>query len=115
MNILNEGRHTGEYLIAEAPGTMSREEIVVVQTGAAVPSGTVLGKITASGKYAPYSNAAVNGSEVAAGVLYSSLPAFTGDKDAVAHVRLAEVSAVELTGSDAAGVADLKALTILVR
>lgn len=38
-----------------------------------VPSGTVLGKITASGLYGPYDPAAVDGTEVAAGILYGSL------------------------------------------
>lgn len=34
-----------------------------------IPSGTVLGKITASGKYGPYDNAAADGRQVAAGFL----------------------------------------------
>jgi hypothetical protein len=38
-----------------------------------VPSGTVVAKITASGLYGPYDPAAVDGTEVAAGILYSSL------------------------------------------
>lgn len=38
-----------------------------------IPSGTVLGKITASGKYGPYDPAAVDGTEDAAGILFSSV------------------------------------------
>lgn len=38
----------------------------------AIPSGTVLGKITATGLYGPYDNAAVDGREVAAGFLWST-------------------------------------------
>lgn len=38
-----------------------------------LPSGTVLGKVTATGKYGPYDNTATDGREVAAGVLFSSL------------------------------------------
>ena len=37
-----------------------------------LPSGTVLGKITASGLYGPYDNAALDGREVAAGLLFNS-------------------------------------------
>lgn len=37
-----------------------------------VPSGTVLGRITATGLYAPYDPAAANGLEVAAGLLFNS-------------------------------------------
>lgn len=38
----------------------------------ALPSGTVLGKITATNKYGPYDNAAVDGREVAAGFLLNT-------------------------------------------
>lgn len=37
------------------------------------PSGIVLGKITASGLYGPYDDTAVDGREVAAGILFSSV------------------------------------------
>lgn len=52
-----------------------------------VPSGTVLGKITATGLYAPYSNAASDGTEVAAGFLYSSVKMVTGGKDVGAAIH----------------------------
>jgi hypothetical protein len=39
------------------------------------PSGLPLGKITASGKYAPYNNAAADGTEVLAGFLFTSVKA----------------------------------------
>lgn len=38
-----------------------------------VPSGTLVGKVTASGKYAPYDAAGADGSEVPAGFLFSSV------------------------------------------
>ncbi len=43
-----------------------------------VPSGIVLGKVTASGVYGPYDPAAVDGREVAAELLFGSLPVRTG-------------------------------------
>jgi hypothetical protein len=43
-----------------------------------IPSGTVLGKVTATGKYGPYDAAAVDGREVAAELLFSSLNVATG-------------------------------------
>lgn len=36
-----------------------------------IPSGTVLGKITASGLYGPYDDEAEDGTQVAAGILFS--------------------------------------------
>ena len=115
MTNLVEGFHTGEYLVSEADGTLSREEVIVTQAGTALVSGTVMGKVTASGKYVPYSNVAADGSEVAAAVLYTSCVAATGDRGAVVHVRNCEVFGAALTGSDANAVADLKALNVIVR
>lgn len=40
-----------------------------------IPSGTVLGKVTASGLYGPYDPAASDGTETAAGFLFGSLKA----------------------------------------
>lgn len=104
-----------EFVLSEARGQRSRTNIVVLQTGAAIASGTVLGKITASGKYAPYNNAASDGSEVAAGILYSRLPAKTGSTLAVGFVRDCEVNRFALIGLDAAGAADLALRGVLVR
>lgn len=42
-----------------------------------VPSGTVLGKVTASGKYGPYDSGAADGRQTAAGLLFSSVKAPT--------------------------------------
>lgn len=38
-----------------------------------IKSGTVLGKVTATGKYGPYDNTASDGREVAAGLLWDSV------------------------------------------
>src|SRR5688572_23276658 len=43
-----------------------------VSTKGAVPSGTVLAKITATGLYGPYDPAGAGGSEVAAGLLFNT-------------------------------------------
>lgn len=115
MPILNEGRHTGEHLLSEASGTRSREQVTVTLAGAALPPGQVLGRITATGAYAPYNNSASNGTEVAAAILYAGLAEATGDVDAVVHVRDCEVAGVMLTGLDTAGRADLAALGVIVR
>ncbi|WP_259398032.1 head decoration protein, partial [Burkholderia cepacia] len=64
---------TAEFLVSEGNGQISRERIVV-KAGAALPAGQVLG-VTSTGEYAPYDNAANDGSEVAAAVLYAPLAA----------------------------------------
>lgn len=104
------------FVLSEASNQRSRDNVVVTAAGTAIPSGTVLGKVTATGKFVPYSNSASNGSEVAAGILYQSVPeGITGDVKAVIFNADCEVNRKELTGLDAAGEADLRALGIKVR
>lgn len=112
---LTEGKHTGEFILSEGNGSISREAITVAAAAGAMSDGTVLGKITASGKYKEYNNANADGSEVAAGILYGNLPDSAADQKAVAFVRYAEVMASALTGLDTPGTADLAALGVIVR
>jgi hypothetical protein len=125
MSSLLEGTHTGEFLFSEAPGTLSRENVVVtVPAGTTYPAGLVLGKITATGKYVAYNNGASDGSEVAVSVLYAELKNSGGapaDFKGVAIERLAEVrlAALNWNGQDqaaqTAGVADLLTKNIKCR
>lgn len=116
--MLNEGIHTGEFLLSEGNGTISREEVTVTLAGSALASGTVLAKLTSGGKYVPYNNTPENpvtGSEVAFAILYTSLAAGTGDVQAVVIARNAEVIESKLTGIDSAGKTDLAAKGIIFR
>lgn len=53
----------------------------------AIPSGTVLGKITASGKYGPYDTDGTDGRQAADGFLFSSVPLEIGEVLATAPDR----------------------------
>lgn len=112
---LDQGNFTAEFLLSEANGTRSREQVTVAAAAAAMVAGTLVGKITATGKYKAYNSANTDGTEVAAGVLYHDVPDSTSDQKAVIIARDAEVQSSELTGSDAGGVADLAAVGIIVR
>lgn len=104
-----------QFIVSEASNQRSRDNVTVTVAGSDIVSGTVMGKVAASGKYVPYSNAATDGSEVAAGVLYQHIEARTGDVKAVVFTCDCEVNRKELTGLDAAGEADLRAIGIKVR
>lgn len=99
MNIKKEPVHAGEFLLSEGAGSISRESINVA-AGAALEPGQVLGLVSATGEFAPYSPAAEDGSETAVAILFGPL----GESDVVrrgrAVVRLAEVSEAHLTGLD---------------
>lgn len=112
---LTEGKYAAEFLLSEGNGSISREQIVLAAAATALVPGTVLGKITASGKYVAYSNVAVDGTEVARGILYAGRADSAADQGAVMIVRDAEVIQAELTGIDATGITDLAALGIICR
>ncbi len=112
---LTESTRAGEFLLAEGNGSISRAEVTIAAAAAALPAGAVLGKLSASGKYVAYNNAASDGSQTAAGILYESVPDAASDQKAVAIVRHAEVMGAMLTGLDTDAVADLAALQIIVR
>lgn len=114
MNIKTQAKLTAAFLLSEGSGQISREAVIVI-AGDALPSGQLLGIVTATGKYAPYNNAANDGREVAAGVLYAPLAESDADRDAVAIVRLAEVRTDDLAGLDVAAWADLEARNIILR
>jgi hypothetical protein len=72
MATKTEGRHTGEFLISENLGHISRDEATVtVAATTTLAAGMVLGRL-ATGKYVPYDDAGSDGSEVAYGILYEA-------------------------------------------
>lgn len=115
--IKTEGRHAGEFLLSEANGTRSREEITLAPTTVDLPAGQLLGKLTASGEYAPYDPAVdpADGSETVAAVLWAPVAASTEAQRTVGVVRDAEVIERLLTGLDAACKAGLLAQGLVIR
>ncbi len=89
MTTLTETRHAGGFIVWEALRDYCRE-VVTIATGGANPvlePGTVLGKITASGKYAAHDPAALDGTETAIAVLWGKADATAADVDAVVLLR----------------------------
>ena len=115
MPILNESNHNGEFLLSEGNGYYSREKVTLKATASLLRSGTVMGKVTATGHYAPYADANVDGTQTAVGVLYHEAPINVGTQAGVLIVRQAEVASARLTGLDGNGTTDLLAAGIIVR
>ena len=117
MTTITQGKQTGEFMLSPANGQRSFDTATVTIAGAvALASGTVLGKITATGKFVKYDEAgADDGRRVAAAILLNPLAGVNGDYPATLVVRDCEVWGGMLTGIDANGIADLKALGIIVR
>ena len=111
---LTEARRTGDFILSEANGTRSREEVTIAAAAGAMIPGTVVSML-AGGKYVEYDDVGTDGTEVAAGILYAAVADSASDQKAVIIVRDAEVNASRLTGSNANAVADLRALGIIAR
>jgi hypothetical protein len=123
MAPLTEGKTPGDFMLFEENSFYSRDEVTIA-SGADLEPGTVLGQITASGKYIACDHAAVDGSEVAKAVLYTPAAAATADvTNAVViarHVRVRrfgltfDANFTTATQRDGA-VAELKAVGILAK
>ncbi|QCO04170.1 head decoration protein [Azospirillum argentinense] len=114
--------HAGSYLISEGNGDISRETVPLASGNGVIRTGTVLAKLTATGKYVPYDNAGTDGSETAAAILWEERDTTDGDVKAVVTARHTTVNKAELVwaaGVDAAGItaglADLAVLSIIAR
>ena len=114
MAIINEGKHAAEFILYDE-GDYSRDAVVISSAASALVPGTLLGKITASGKYVAYTNSATDGSEGARAINLFAVPDSAADQTVAAITRQAEVMGSALTGLDAAGKADLLAAGIVVR
>ena len=85
MPILSEPSHAGGFLVWEALRDYCRRTVILA-SGSLQP-GTILGKITASGKYAVHDPVAVDGTQTAAAILWDSVDASGGDTNAVVLIR----------------------------
>ena len=115
-----EGKNPGEYLVHEESCDLSREKVTLAAGN--LVDGTVLGKVTASGKYVILAPAAVDGSEKAAGILRGNTDASVAETDAIIHNNLIKARDENLTWPDAitgsqktTAIAELAALHIKVQ
>lgn len=126
MSELTETPRVGGFVLTELPGTLSRDGITVdVPAATTYQPGTVLGQLSGTGHYVPYDNAASDGREVAAGILYGKAPNAGAAPGAVAAVIVnfaAEVREADLIfaegTSDAAkdaALADLRSAGVKAR
>lgn len=119
MSIKIEGVHAGEFLLSEANGTRSREEITLAATAVDLPAGQLLGRLSASGQYVAYEPESeadpADGSETAAAILWAPVGASAEAQRSVGIVRDAEVIERLLSGLDTAGESALLAQGIVIR
>ncbi len=104
MAVLTEDlSRTAHYIVREANGYRSREQIVIASGAGKLKPGTVLGRITASKKYVQWASGASDGSQVAAAILYHPVDATAADVKATITARDTEVQANVLIWPDGTG------------
>ncbi len=94
--------------LKSAHGTDVRMPITIAQ-GYKLTAGTVLGKITASGQYGPYSASATDGRQTAVGVLGEDVDATNAPVGSFMFVHGVMVASL-LTGLDATAQSQLKGI-----
>ena len=122
MPVMTEGLNLGDLLKYEAPNLYSRDRVTVA-AGQNLGLGTVVGIETATGKVKVIDPAATDGSEVAVGVLATSVDASLIDReDGILIARHAVVADHALTwpaglapAAKATALAQLNAAGVLVR
>ena len=97
MTVFVETRHPGEFILSEANGQRSRETITIASGAGIIAAGSVLGKVTASGKYVVSAVGASDGSQVPAAINIYGADASAADVPVAAIVRDAEVNGKCLT------------------
>lgn len=107
----------------EGPNRYSRDESVIASGSGLVEVGTVLGQVTASGKFAPIDPAAADGTEIAKRISLEKVDATAADAPRVVVLsRMAEVVQQALVwpvgitdGQKAAALSQLEAVGIVAR
>lgn len=122
MPTLSETLGAGAFIKSEANGEYSREQVTIASGAGKLLAGTVLGKVTASGKYIAYDDNNADGSQTAVAILYADTDATSADKQATVIVRAAEVwnarlqwAATVLAGEKTTALADFASIGIVVR
>ncbi len=82
--------NTAESVTLDAP------LMLAVFADGSIPSGVVLGKVTATGRYGPYSNGAVDGRETARGHLLDTVKVSTGQNSQGAMIWHGQVVEAKL-------------------
>ena len=123
MPVITEGLNLGDLLKYEAPNLYSRDQVTVAAGQNLLVLGTVVGIETATAKVKQIDPAATDGTEVAVGILATSVDASLIDReDGILIARHAVVADHALTWptgitplDKATAIAQLKAAGVLVR
>jgi hypothetical protein len=94
---LNSPVYVADWLKYESPSYHSRDTATIASGSGVLVSGTVLAKVTATGKYVPAAATGADGSQTAVACLITPVDATSADVKAVILTRHADVSHAGIT------------------
>lgn len=97
MTVFTRGRNACEGLLSEQENYYSRDEITILSGAGVLVPGTVLAKVTASGKYVPSAATGADGSQTAVAILLYGVDATSADVKVAAITRTASWALPTLT------------------
>lgn len=100
MTKFTEGRHPGEFILSEANFHRSRGKVTIASGSGVVKGGTVIGKITSGGKFAPSPHASttgIEGAETGSAITIYDVDATSADVEVAVIDNDAEVKGFALT------------------
>lgn len=92
MPTITQRTQASDWLKFEEDNYFSREAAIIASGSGKLETGTVLAKLTASGKYVPAAASGADGSQTAAAVLFTPVDATSADQKAVIVSRHAIAS-----------------------
>lgn len=123
MATLESPLYASDWLKYEAGSYYSRDTAIIASGAGKLKTGTVLAKVTASGKYVPAAATGSDGTQTAVAVLFTAVDATSGDAKAVivsrhaiaSHAGLIYGTTINDATKRAAANGQLAAVGILVR
>jgi hypothetical protein len=91
--------HNEGFIVSEANGAQSREEVTLLTSATVYEAGTVLG-VRDNGKYERFDPDSSEGNDIAVAILCSRVDATEGDATGVVIERMAEVRDADLIWLD---------------
>ncbi len=116
MSHITRQEYDYKNILASKDGSDTRSVILILDASASAETaaGTLLGKITASGKYSEYAAGASDGTETAVGILKTAISQadrIASDRD-IAMYYTGRFITAQLVLLDAAALVDLKGRTV---
>lgn len=106
--MITQAQFQSEWLAQEVVGLSRKQVILTAAKAGQLVTGTVIGKVSATGKYKVCDAAATDGSEIPVAILADTTDVVVGDNAVVAVISYARVVLNQLTFDNAYDASDIQ-------